>query len=223
MEGENGVVAVILARQQGAQPGLFELFLKGGILGLQLLEEAVVALFDGHVAERHQVLPVGAETVVVVPLVLELFQALLNLLGVFHIVPEALSCTGGLQLFDLPFRSVQLQRAPQDLQLGLVGIQFLFILFKFQHIFNYFPVMIVNDRIRQPRNTPRKAVPFRGKGRALPLSQPLRPRSLWGNRLPPLLRGGETYRRDLSSASAQCRKLKSGAFNQSLRVLWNNW
>ena len=141
MEGENGIVAVIFARQQGAQPCFLKLFLKSGIFRLQFLEEAVVPLFNGHLAKRHQVFPVRAEPIVAVPLVLELFQPLLNLLGVFHVVPEALPCTGGFQFFDLPLGRIQLQGTTQNIQLGLVGIQFLFILFKFQHLFNYFPVL----------------------------------------------------------------------------------
>ena len=145
VEGQDGVVPVIFPRKQGAQARLLHLFLKRGVVGLQLFQQAVVALLDGHLAERHEVVPAAAEPVVVVPLVLQGLQPLLHLLGFLHVVPEPFARTGRFQLLDLPLGRVQLQRPAQQVQVRFDRGQFLFIFFKFQHSFNHFHVLVFSS------------------------------------------------------------------------------
>ena len=139
VEGEDGVVRVVLAGQQRGQARGLYLFGEGGVLVLQLVEHGVVVFLDGHLAQGGQIVPGGAEAVEVVDLVLEVFQALLHLLGFLHVVPEALALAGGLELLDLLLGGFELERAAQHLERGLRRVEFCFVFFKFQHFCSTFP------------------------------------------------------------------------------------
>ena len=134
VEGQNGVVGIILPGEQGPQAGGLDLLRKGGELLLQLRQHGLVVLLQRHLAQSQQILPGGAELPVILALVLEDLQALLHLLGVGHVVPEALPLTGRLQLLDLLLGRVQPQSLPQNVQRGLVGVEAGLIFFKFQHV-----------------------------------------------------------------------------------------
>ncbi len=134
VEGQNGVVRVVLAGQQRAEAHALGLFRKVGVLVLQLFEQRIVVLLHGHIDEGHHVVPAGAELLIALDLTFELFEPLLNLLGLLHVVPEAVTLAGCLQLFDLLLGRFEVQRAAQHLQRGLRRIQFALVFFKFKHV-----------------------------------------------------------------------------------------
>ena len=137
------VGVVFAAEQRGKAHGL-QIALQLGVVAAQLVEHAVVALLDGHFADGHQVVPLGAELLIAAHLVLQLLHALLHLLAALDVAPEAVLAALRLQLGDLRAGVVQLQRAAQAVQRGPDGVQLHFIVFKFKHtlhIFNRFPKM----------------------------------------------------------------------------------
>ncbi len=134
MEGEDGVVGIILAGEEGAEAGLLHFFGEGGVLRLQLLEHGAVALLEGHLAQRIEILPALAEAVIIIDLGLERLDALLHLLRIGNVVPEAVALAGSLELLDLLDGGLELQRAAQHLERGLVGIESGFVFFKFKHL-----------------------------------------------------------------------------------------
>ena len=133
VEGENGVVGVILPGEQGAQAHGLRLLGEGSKLALQLLQHGVVVFLNGHLAHGVHIVPGRAELFKILFLGLQHLQALLHLLGSLHIVPEALTLAGRLQLLDLFLRRVQLQRPAQHLQRRLQIVQFHLVFFKFKH------------------------------------------------------------------------------------------
>ena len=110
VEGEDGVVRVILAGQQRLQTHGFELLFKGLELALQLFEHGVVVLLERHLADREHIVVLRAQTIIFLDLVFQGADALLDLLAVFCVVPEALLRALLLQLFNLVARLVELER-----------------------------------------------------------------------------------------------------------------
>ena len=145
MEGEDGVVRVILAGQQGAEPGLLDPLGKLLILVLQLFEHRVVVLLDSHLAYGVHIVPRGAELLEILDLILERLEPLLYLLGSLNIVPEALALRGRFELLDLLLRAFELQRAAQILKTGLGVIELYLIFFKFKHCSNHFQMIYFID------------------------------------------------------------------------------
>ena len=101
MEGQDGVVAVVVAEQQGCQLAAVEIIGQFGKAGLQLLEHGFVLRLDGELAEGQQILPLGLEVVEALNLVLERFGALEDFLRILHIVPESRLARAVLQFFHL--------------------------------------------------------------------------------------------------------------------------
>ena len=109
----NGVIRIVLAGQQRAQTRLLKLLFKLRVLALELRRHRIVVLLYGHFAWRHQIIPAGAELLVVFNLALELLQTFLNALGFFDIVPEAVACALTLKLLDLFLGRLKVQRLAQ--------------------------------------------------------------------------------------------------------------
>ena len=124
MEAEDGIVAVVLTGQQGAERLAIQLHFKGGKALLHLGEEALVLHLLGHLDGGDHVLVHGVQSAVVGNLVLQLLGALQHLLALGRIVPELR--LGGLlfQFLDLDTGLVQIQCQPEIIQLGLHIIQF---------------------------------------------------------------------------------------------------
>ena len=118
-----------------------QLALEAGVFLLQLRQHAVVVLLQGHVAEGEQILPAPVELVVVFTLVLQPLDLLLDLLGILHVVPEAVLPGLRLQLGDLLPGGIQLQGVPHRVQLGPQGVQFRFVCVKFDHRFIFFRIL----------------------------------------------------------------------------------
>ena len=133
VDGEYGVVRVVLAGEQRGKAHLLQRRLEGGEVALQLVEHAVVVLLYGHLAQHHHVVPLGAQPLIALHLLLELLEALLHLLGVVHVVPEAVLSALGLKGGYLRARVVQLQRLAQPVQRGLERVQLRFVLVKFDY------------------------------------------------------------------------------------------
>ena len=139
VDGEYGVVRVVLAGEQGGEAHGLQLALELGVVRLQLAEHGVVVLLQRHLADDHEVVPGGAELFVFFALLLELLEALLHLLAPVDVVPEAVLGALGLELGYLGLRVVELERRAQTVQRGLDVVQFDLIFLKFKHIFNRFP------------------------------------------------------------------------------------
>ena len=133
MQRQERVVRVVFAGQQGSQPHRLCLFGEVLILALQLLEHGVVVLLDGHLAHGVHIVPRRAELLIILAFVLEGLQPLLDLLGVLYVVPEIRALAGSLQLFYLLLRCLKLQRAAQDFESRLGGVELRLIFFKFKH------------------------------------------------------------------------------------------
>ena len=145
VEGEDGVVRVILAGEQSAESGFLDLLGKLLVLALKLLEHRVVVLLNGHLAYGVHIVPRGAELLEVLDFVLERLEPLLDFLGFLHIVPEALALRGRFKLLDFLLRALKLQRAAQILKTGLCVIELYLIFFKFKHCFNHFQMIYFID------------------------------------------------------------------------------
>ena len=130
VEGEDGVVRVILAGQQRLEPHGFERLLEAVKFALEVGQHRVVVLFDGHLAHGQHILPRAGELGVAIELVLERLDALLHALAVFGVVPEAVLRALFLELFDLVARLVEMQRAAQIVQRRAEVVELVFILFK---------------------------------------------------------------------------------------------
>ena len=139
VDGEYDVVRVVLAGEQGGEAHGLEVALEPGVVRLQLGEHGVVVLLERHLADDHEVVPGGAELLVLLTLLLELFHALLHLLAPVEVVPEAVLRALGLELGDLALRVLKLERRAQPIQRGADVVQFYLIFLKFKHIFNRFP------------------------------------------------------------------------------------
>ena len=131
MELQNGVAPVVLPGEEGGHPGLGGPVLQGGVLGLQLLQNLRVVGLLAHLAQGCQVLPGGEELLLLGDFILELLEALLDLLGPLQVVPEAV--LGGLILqprgllpgrFDVQGRGEFLQLRLQVPELLLVSVIF---------------------------------------------------------------------------------------------------
>ena len=119
MELQNGVAAVVLPGEEGGHPRLGGSVLQGGELGFQLLQNLGVVGLLAHLAKGSQVLPGGEELFLLGDFILELLEPLLDLLGPFQVVPEAV--LGGLVLQPrglLP-RRVDVQGGGELIQLRL--------------------------------------------------------------------------------------------------------
>ena len=102
MEGQDGVVAVVLPGEERGHPGLLDLLLQGLETGLQLFQQLLILRLLAHLAQGRQILPLGHQLVLAGDLVLQLLEALLHLLGSLQVVPEAVLGSLVLQLSGLP-------------------------------------------------------------------------------------------------------------------------
>ena len=80
LEGDDGVVVVVLAGQKRLEPGLFHLLLELGIALGQLGEHGVVAFLDGHLTQRVKIVPLAAHSLIQLDLGLEQAALLHDLL-----------------------------------------------------------------------------------------------------------------------------------------------
>ena len=133
VDGQNGVVGVILARQQRGQPALLHLFFQCSVGLLQLRQQLRVVGLLPHLAQHRGVLPVLAELVKGVDLVLQPLDLLGHLLGGGQVVPESLLLRLGLEVLELGPGPVHVQSGGQLIQFGAHGGQLLLIFVVFDH------------------------------------------------------------------------------------------
>ena len=140
MEGEDGVVLVVFAGEQGLQPGSVHPLLQIGVAGDQFLQHGVVVLLDGHIAKHQQILPLGTHLFIGIDLVLQLMDLLGNLLGFLRIVPEPVGFRHGVEPIQFLLGSLQSQGLPQCFQLRtqIPQLYLIFIKLNFCHILNHF-------------------------------------------------------------------------------------
>ena len=133
VDGQNDIAVVILPGQQGLKPGLLHVGLQGNKTLLQLWQEGFVLELVAHLAQGHQVVPLGLAAAVLFHLVLQIFDALLDLLGLCQVVPEAVG--GGLRLehIQLPFRALQVQGLSQLFQSGGQVVELHFVFVELEH------------------------------------------------------------------------------------------
>ena len=133
VEGQQRVVRVIFARQQGLQTGLLHVGLELGIARRQLLEHGVVVFLQRHFADGHQVVPFAAHGLELVALALERLRAHDGLLRARGVVPEAGGLRHGVQALQLVEQALRHKGGAQLLELRLQVVQFALIFFKFDH------------------------------------------------------------------------------------------
>ena len=90
MEGEDGVVGIVLAGQQRRQTALVDLLFQRLIAGGHLRQLGGVVLLLCHFAQGQCVLPVGHQTVILLDLALQPLDLLGDLLAAVHVAPKAL-------------------------------------------------------------------------------------------------------------------------------------
>ena len=134
VEGQDGVGGVVLAGEQGLEPGRLHAGNEGCVLLLQLRQEGLVLFLVAHLAHDHHVIPGGAALGLGLQLVFQLLELLQDLLGVFRVVPEAVSGTLGLQKVHLPGGAFQVQGFFQVVQLGEKVIELYLIFIKLKHL-----------------------------------------------------------------------------------------
>ena len=113
LQGDDGRVVVVLAAEQGLQPGALHILEQGLIALLHLSHEGFVFFFVAHLAQHHQIIPASQALFLSVDLVLQLADALLDFLCLIHIVPEAVGGGLGVKHIQLPFRRIQIQSPAQ--------------------------------------------------------------------------------------------------------------
>ena len=133
VDGEDYVGAVVLPGEQGLQPGGLHVGLQGGKALFQLGDETLVLKLVAHLAQGHQVVPLRPPLVLAVHLVLEVLDALLHLLGLGQVVPEAVCGGLGLEHVQLPLGPLQVQGLGQVLQSGGQIVQLYLIFIKLEH------------------------------------------------------------------------------------------
>ena len=133
VDGQDDVGAVVLAGEQGLQPGLLHLLFQGGIALFQLGDQRLVLKLVAHLAQGHQVVPVLLALMVLVHLGLEGLDALLHLLGLLQVVPESVGGRLGLEHIQLPLGALQVQGLAQLLQGGGQIVQLDFVLVELKH------------------------------------------------------------------------------------------
>ena len=135
MDGEDHVGPVILPGEQGLQPGGLHAGLQGGEALLQLGDQGLVLELVAHLAQGHQVVPLLLALALAVHLVLKVLNALLYLLGLGQVVPEAVGSGLGLEHVQLPLRRLQVQGLGQVLERGGQVVEFHFVFVELEHIF----------------------------------------------------------------------------------------
>ena len=133
VEGNQRVVFIVLAGQQGGKLLLGHTFLQFLITGLQLFEHGFVVLFDRHFADGEQIFAQAVHFFIGFDLALECAHPRHDLLAFIRIVPK--SGLGGLELklLDLAPRALESERLVQLLQLGLQVVQFDLVFLELQH------------------------------------------------------------------------------------------
>ena len=127
VEGEDGVVGVVLPGEQGRQTALaYLLFQSLTALG-HLVQLAGVVLLLGHLAQGQGVFPVGDQVVVLLDFIFQALDLLSDALAALHIVPKALLLRFNLQLGELFSGGLNIQRLLQLLQRRLQGQKLLLI------------------------------------------------------------------------------------------------
>ena len=96
MKRENGVGGIVLAGEQGLEPGGLHALDEGGVFFLQFGEEGLVLFLVAHLAQDHHVVPGGAALGLGLQLVLFLLELLQDFLGVLRVVPKAVGSALGL-------------------------------------------------------------------------------------------------------------------------------
>ena len=149
VEGQNGVVAVVLPGEERSHPGLLHLLLQGVEPVLELLEQFGVIGLLAHLAKGGEILPLVDELLLPGHLVLQLLEALLHLLGALQVVPE--SILGGLilQPGGLGAGAVDVQRRGELLQLRAQLPELLLVLVVFDqcHCVTPFPFFYISYSI----------------------------------------------------------------------------
>ena len=141
MEGDDGVISIVLAGQQGGQPGFLHLLLQLGAAALQLGKQIRVVRLLAHFAQGGHILPLADESVLPVHPVLQLLEPLVHHLRALQIVPEAVLAGLLLQRLNLSLRPRHIQGGRQLFQLGTQVLQplLIFIVFDQSHgIFSTF-------------------------------------------------------------------------------------
>ena len=133
VEGEDGVVGVILAGEQGGQTALADLLLELFVALHHVGQLRGVVLLLCHLAQGQGILPLADQTVMLLDLVLQTLDLLAHLLAALQIIPEAvllrLFLEGGQLLAGLG----DAQRLFQLAQRGLQRQKLLFIIIVFDH------------------------------------------------------------------------------------------
>ena len=139
VDGEHTVVGVVLTGEEGGETCLLDVVLQLGEALLQLVHHGVVVALDAHLAQDQEVLHGVQAFLMGGQLVLKVFDALGDLLGLLHVVPKILGGALGLKQVQLFFGSLQAQGVAQLSQDGFQVVQLYLILI----IFNGCHIQIV--------------------------------------------------------------------------------
>ena len=134
VDGEDGVGVIILAGEQGGEPGFLNVGLQLDKALLQFGEERLVLLFIAHLAQGHEIGPGIAAALLAFQLSLELGDALLDLLSLLQVVPESVRGALRFQHLDLPGSGSQTEGLIQIVQVGQDVVQFYLIFVKLKHV-----------------------------------------------------------------------------------------
>ena len=133
VEGENGVVAVVLTGQQGGQTALADLLFQRVVALHHVVQLGGIVLLLRHFAEGQSVLPLGHQLVVLFDLVFQTLDLTAHLLAALQVVPEAVLLRLLLELGQLLAGLGDAQRLLQLAQSGLQRQQLLLILVIFNN------------------------------------------------------------------------------------------
>ena len=133
VDGQDDIGAVVLAGEQRLKARLLHVPLQLGKALLQLRHQRLVLKLISHLAQSHQIVPLLAALVLLVHLVLEVLDALLHLLCLLQVVPEAIGGRLRLEHIQLPLRPLQIQGPAQLLQGGSQIIQLDLIFVELKH------------------------------------------------------------------------------------------
>ncbi len=112
MEGEDGVIAVVLPAEEGRQTPLADLLFQGAVALGHLVQQGGVVLLLAQLAHGQAILPIGHQPVVLLDFVLQPLDLLGYLLAPVQVVPEAV-------LLHLVFQGGQLLAGLGDAQCAL--------------------------------------------------------------------------------------------------------
>ena len=127
METHQGVILIIVTGEQRLQPAGLHFLSQRLEAGLQLLQHGIIIFLRCHLADGHEVIPIGKHFFVAGNLCFRLAGFDSHLLAFFGVIPKAGSLLHGMQPLQLTAHSLNVQGIGQTVQRRAAVVELLLI------------------------------------------------------------------------------------------------